>query len=300
MELMKTDTDQQVRILVVDDDDQLRVILADRLSAMGHQVSQTASLAEGLALLERETCHLVCLDVYLPDQQGLEGLRRLRELQPQLPVIMMTAHGTIDLAVEAMKHGAYDFVTKPMNFNRLDLLVTRVLENTQLRTEVDYLRRAADAPYSDIVGGDTGLREVMEQVRRVAASSATVLLRGETGTGKEVIARAIHRLSPRRQKPFVVANCAAIPRELMESEMFGHVRGAFTGAVGTRAGFFETAGGGTLLLDEIGDLDHDLQAKILRVLEEGSYRKVGATTMQQNRSRVIASTHQPLEQLMTA
>jgi len=216
----------------------------------------------------------------------------------ELPIVIMTAHGSIDLAVEAMKQGAHDFVTKPIDFKRLAVVIARALESSQLRTEVSYLRRAADAPFSEIIGKDTGLRQVMAMVRQVAAADATVLLRGETGTGKEVIARAIHRLSPRSGRPFVVANCAAIPRELMESEMFGHRRGAFTGAVADHAGYFETAGAGTLLLDEIGDLDLNLQAKILRVLEDGSYRKVGAATVQQNRARIIGSTHQPLERLM--
>jgi len=213
-------------------------------------------------------------------------------------VIIMTAHGTIDMAVEAMKEGAYEFVTKPLNLKRLGLLVERAIEGNQLRTEIDYLRRATDEPFIEIIGRRTGLKKAMDLAERVASSDTTVLLRGETGTGKEVIARAIHRFSPRRHKPFVVANCAAIPRELMESEMFGHTKGAFSGAVAEHAGFFETADNGTLLLDEIGDLNMDLQAKILRALEDGSYRKVGSTTTLYNGARIIASTHQPLEKMM--
>jgi DNA-binding NtrC family response regulator len=298
MTMTDTRTESDGHILLVDDDDGLRMIVSDRLHSMGHRVDQAACLEDAIAQLEHESYQLVLLDVFLPDQQNLEGLRRIRERVPSLPVIMMTAHGTIDLAVEAMKEGAYDFVTKPLDFKRLSSLVERAIESSQLRTEVSYLRRATDEPFSDIVGERTGLEPTMDLVRRVAASDTTVLLRGETGTGKEVIARAIHRLSPRRDKPFVVANCAAIPRDLMESEMFGHTRGAFTGAVADHAGFFETAGRGTLLLDEIGDLNLDLQAKILRVLEDGSYRKVGSSATLSNRARVIASTHQPLESLM--
>lgn len=298
MTVSETKRKQEALLLVVDDDDNLRMIMSDRLSNMGHKVDQASSLAEAMEQLGRESYQLLLLDIFLPDQQGLEGLRNIRKRFRSLPVIVMTAHGTIDLAVEAMKEGAYDFVTKPMNFKRLSVLVERAIESCELRTEVDYLRRAVDEPYSEIVGEQTGLKAVMELVRRVADTDTTVLLRGETGTGKEVIARAIHRLSPRRHKPFVVANCAAIPRELMESEMFGHTRGAFTGAVANHAGFFETAGGGTLLLDEIGDLNMDLQSKILRVLEDGSYRKVGSSTALNNRARIIASTHQPLESLM--
>jgi DNA-binding NtrC family response regulator len=292
------DERHSARILVVDDDENLRLILSDRLLNMGHQVREADSLAAALKCLSEDSFQLLFLDVYLPDQANLEGLRQIRQDWPTLPIIVMTAHGTIDLAVIAMKEGAYDFVTKPMDFKRLGVVVDRALESSQLRTEISYLRRAADAPFHDIVGEQGGLKASLDLARQVADSDATVLLRGETGTGKEVVARAIHRLSSRRDRPFVVANCAAIPRELMESEMFGHRRGAFTGAVADQAGFFEAAGGGTLLLDEIGDLDLDLQAKILHVLEDGSYRKVGSTSLQRNRARVIASTHQPLEKMM--
>ena len=294
----KAGRDGAANILIVDDDDNLRMIISDRLTNAGYRISQASNLGEGLESLKRESFQLVLLDIYLPDQNGLEGLKKIRALQASLPVIIMTAHGTIDVAVEAMKEGAYEFVTKPLDFKRLGMLVERAIESTQLRTEIDYLRRATDEPFTEIIGERTSLRNVMDLVGRVAGSDTTVLLRGETGTGKEVIARAIHRLSPRRLRPFVVANCAAIPRELMESEMFGHTKGAFTNAVADHAGFFETAGIGTLLLDEIGDLNMDLQAKILRVLEDGSYRKVGSTTTIYNRARIVASTHQPLEKLM--
>ena len=286
------------RILVVEDDENLRIILSDRLVDGGYRVSQAASLAEALQVLDRDSCQLALLDIFLPDQSGLEGLKQIRDRFPSVPVIVMTAHGTIDMAVEAIKEGAYEFITKPLDFKRLGVLVERAIESFQLRTEVDYLRRAADKPFTAIIGERRGLRRAMELVRSVADSDTTVLLRGETGTGKEVIARAIRRLSSRRKRPFVVANCAAIPRELMESEMFGHVKGSFTNAISDHAGVFETAGNGTLLLDEIGDLNHDLQAKILRVLEDGSFKKVGGKTVQYSRARIIASTHQHLEKLM--
>lgn len=285
-------------VLLVDDDSNLLMIVSDRLMNAGYRVSQASNLREALELLERESFHLVLLDIYLPDQNGVEGLMKIKARNASLPVIIMTAHGTIDMAVEAMKEGAYEFVTKPLDLKRLGMLVERAIESNQLRTEIDYLRRATDEPFIEIIGKRTGLKIAMDLAERVAGSDTTVLLRGETGTGKEVIARAIHRLSPRRHRPFVVANCAAIPRELMESEMFGHTRGAFSGAVAEHAGFFETAGTGTLLLDEIGDLNMDLQAKILRALEDGSYRKVGSTTTLYNRARIIASTHQPLEKMM--
>jgi len=295
---LKNIRESVAHVLLVDDDSNLLMIVSDRLTNAGYRVSQASSLGEALGLLERENVHLVLLDIYLPDQSGLEGLRKIRAQYASLPVIIMTAHGTIDMAVEAMKEGAYEFITKPLDLKRLGMLVDRAIESRQLRTEVDYLRRATDEPFIEIIGKKTGLRIAMDLAERVAGSDTTVLLRGETGTGKEVIARAIHRLSPRRHRPFIVANCAAIPRELMESEMFGHTKGAFTGAVADHAGFFETAGNGTLLLDEIGDLNMDLQAKILRVLEDGSYRKVGSSTTLYNRARIIASTHQPLEKLM--
>jgi len=290
--------DGAAQVLVVDDDENLRVILTDRLAGSGYGVSLASSMAEAVSRLERESYQLVLLDIYLPDQSGLEGLRKILELHPSLPVILMTAHGTIGMAVEAMKEGARDFITKPIDFKRLGVIVEREIERSRMKSEIHYLRRATDEPFSEIIGAGTGLRKVMDLVRQVARSNTSVLLRGETGTGKEVIAREIHRLSPRRDRPFIVANSAAIPRELMESEMFGHVKGSFTGAISDHEGFFETAGVGTLLLDEIGDLDMGLQAKILRVLEDGSFKKVGSTRTQYNRARIIASTHQDLERLI--
>jgi DNA-binding NtrC family response regulator len=286
------------RILVVEDDENLRLIITDRLTDMGYAVSQAGSLKEAIDTLERENCQLVMLDIFLPDQSDLEGLKKLRNRFRNVPVIVMTAHGTIDLAVEAMKEGAYDFATKPLDFKRLNLLLPRAIESSQLRTEIDYLRKADDEPYTLIVGERTGLKNVMDMVRQVSDSDTTVLLRGETGTGKEVIARLIRRLSARSKKPFVVADCAAIPKELMESEVFGHLKGSFTGAIADRAGVFETAGDGTLLLDEIGDMNVDLQAKILRVLENGTYRKIGSEAPQTSRARILASTHQNLERLI--
>jgi DNA-binding NtrC family response regulator len=286
------------RILVVEDDANLRMIVSDRLTGMGYRISEASSLTEAVEVLDRESCRLALLDIFLPDQSGLEGLRLIRDRFSAMPVIVMTAHGTIDMAVEAIRQGAYDFMTKPLDFKRLSFLIERAIESQQLRTEVDYLRRATDEPFTEIIGERTSLRGVMDLVRDVAGSDKTVLLRGETGTGKEVIARAIHRLSPRRRRPFVVANCAAIPKDLMESEMFGHVKGSFTSAIADHAGFFETAGRGTLLLDEIGDLDYGLQAKILRALENGTFKKVGARNEQSSSARVIASTHQDLERLI--
>ena len=286
------------RLLVVEDDENLRMIVSDRLVDMGYRISHAPSLKDAMEALERESFQLVLLDIFLPDQSGLEGLKMIRDRFPAVQVIVMTAHGTIDMAVEAIKEGTYDFITKPLDFKRLGILIQRAIESTQLRTEVDYLRRTADEPFTSIIGERTGLRRAMELVHSVADSDTTVLLRGETGSGKEVIARAIHRFSSKNRRAFVVANCAAIPRELMESEMFGHVKGSFTGAISDHAGVFETAGDGTLLLDEIGDLDYGLQAKILRVLEDGTFKKVGAKTSRNSHARIIASTHQHLEKLM--
>jgi DNA-binding NtrC family response regulator len=283
------------RILVVEDDENLRLILSDRLAGIGYSVSQAGTLAQAFTALREEDCQLVLLDIFLPDQSNLEGLRSIRQDFPSAPVIVMTAHGSIDLAVEATREGAYEFVTKPLDYKRLEVLIRRAIESSRLQVEVDYLRRATDEPFSQVIGERTGLREVFRLVRQVAASDTSVLLRGETGTGKEVVARAIHRLSDRRDKPFAVANCAAIPKELMESEMFGHKKGSFTGAIADHSGVFETAADGTLLLDEIGDLNIELQAKILRVLENGTFRRVGGTKDLQNKARVIASTHQKLE-----
>ena len=286
------------RILVVEDDENLRMIISDRLTNMGYRISQAASLKEAVDELNRESCQLTLLDIFLPDQSGLEGLKQIRAHFKSMPVIVMTAHGTIDMAVEAMREGAYEFVQKPLDFKHLEVLVQRAIERFQLRTEIDYLRRAADEPFNLVVGEKTGLKSVMELVYQVSDSDTTVLLRGETGTGKEVIARRIRKLSERGKRPFVVADCAAIPKDLMETEMFGHLKGAFTGAIADHAGVFETAGDGTLLLDEIGDMNYDLQAKILRVLENGSYRRIGAKAPQNSRARILASTHQNLERLI--
>lgn len=286
------------RILVVEDDENLRMIISDRLTNMGYRISQASSLKEAVDELNRESCQLTLLDIFLPDQSGLEGLRQIRAHFRSMPVIVMTAHGTIDMAVEAMREGAYEFVQKPLDFKHLEVLVQRAIERFQLRTEIDYLRRAADEPFNLVVGEKTGLKSVMELVYQVADSDTTVLLRGETGTGKEVIARRIRKLSERGKRPFVVADCAAIPKDLMETEMFGHLKGSFTGAIADHAGVFETAGDGTLLLDEIGDMNYDLQAKILRVLENGTYRRIGAKAPQSSRARILASTHQNLERLI--
>ncbi len=286
------------RILVVEDDENLRMIISDRLTNMGYKISQAGSLKEAVDELNKESCQLTLLDIFLPDQSGLEGLRQIRASFKSMPVIVMTAHGTIDMAVEAMREGAYEFVQKPLDFKHLEVLVQRAIERFQLRTEIDYLRRAADEPFSLVVGEKTGLKSVMELVYQVADSDTTVLLRGETGTGKEVIARRIRKISARGNRPFVVADCAAIPKDLMETEMFGHHKGSFTGAIADHAGVFETAGDGTLLLDEIGDMNFELQAKILRVLEDGSYRRIGAKAPQSSRARILASTHQNLERLI--
>ena len=203
MELPVDANGSAARILVVEDDANLRMIVSDRLAGMGYRVCEASSLKEAMETLDRESCRLALLDIFLPDQSGLEGLRRIREREPTMPVIVMTAHGTIDLAIEAIREGAYEFITKPLDFKRLAVLVERAIESFLLRTEVDYLRRAADEPFTAIIGERTGLRAALEIVRSVASSDTTVLIRGETGTGKEVIARAIHRLSPRRKRSTV-------------------------------------------------------------------------------------------------
>ncbi len=274
------------------------MIVSDRLRRSGYLPAEARSIAEAERMLAAENYQLVLLDIFLPDQEKLEGLERIKKAYPRIPVIVMTAHGTIDLAVEAMKQGAYEFITKPIDFKRLGVLIERAIESFELKSEVSYLRKIAFEPFGGMIGQDSGLDDAMELAGQVAPTDTTVLLRGETGTGKEVMARAIHFMSDRSDRTFVVANCAAIPRELMESEMFGHVRGAFTGAISDHTGFFESAGRGTLLLDEIGDLDMALQAKILRVLEDGAFKKVGSNTALYNRARIIASTHQPLEELI--
>jgi two-component system NtrC family response regulator len=288
------------RILLVDDDESLRRITQLQLQEAGYEVASAASGEQALAMMEQQAPALVITDLKMPGVSGLDLLRKIRDAYPLTTVLMVTAFGTVQTAVEAMKAGAYDYVTKPIDYDELVLLVSRALEHQQLVEEVQHLRLNLDRKYGfeAIIGHSKALLTVLEMASRVAQRDSTVLIRGETGTGKELLARAIHQNSQRKTRPFVTINCGAIPRELLESELFGHARGSFTGAVGTKRGKVESADGGTLFLDEIGEMPLELQVKLLRLIQFGEIEKVGAAAPVTVDVRIIAATHRNLQGLI--
>jgi DNA-binding NtrC family response regulator len=286
-------------ILVVDDDSSLRRVMKMQLEEAGYEVSLAADGDEGWKMLREVEPQLIITDLQMPTT-GLELLGRVTKEGMQTTVIVVTAFGTIETAVEAMKLGAYDYVTKPIDFEALVLIVHRAMERQSLLEEVRTLRSALDQRYgfSGIVGHSKGFLRVLDQAARVSQRTTTVLIQGETGTGKELVARAIHHNSPRSSRPFIAVNCGAIPRELVESELFGYVRGAFTGALSNKSGRFESADGGTIFLDEVGELPLEAQVKLLRVLQEGEVHKLGANTPIKVDVRVIAATHRDLSAMV--
>jgi DNA-binding NtrC family response regulator len=285
------------RILVVDDQDVMRDPLMESLKRDGHEVAAASDGPAAIAKLEAGRFDLLITDLKMPRMNGLELLTEARRLRPDMPVVLMTAFATIQTAVEAMKLGAYDYIQKPFNADELRLLVDRTLEHSRLRLENQALRTIADQQNArPLIGQSEVMQEVRRRIEQVGRSSVTVLVRGESGTGKEVVARAIHAASDRRERPFLAVNCAALSENLLESELFGHEKGAFTGADKLRRGRFELADGGTLLLDEISEIAPALQAKLLRVLQESSFERVGSSVTQQVDVRVIATTNRDLEQ----
>ncbi len=286
-------------ILVVDDDSSLRKVVKMQLEEAGYGVSVATDGEQAWSMLKESEPQLVITDLRMPTT-GLELLRRITKEGMQTTVIVVTAFGTIETAVEAMRMGAYDYVTKPIDFEALVLIVHRAIERQNLIEEVRTLRSAMDQRYGfeKIVGHSKSFLHVLDQAARVSQRDTTVLIQGETGTGKELIARAIHHNSRRNSRPFVAINCGAIPKELVESELFGYSRGAFTGALTNKAGRFEAADGGTLFLDEVGDLPLDAQVKLLRVLQEGELHKLGANNPIKVDVRVIAATHRNLSAMV--
>ncbi len=290
-----------MNLLIIDDDDTLRSLLAAELARFGHAVVTAATGEEGLrAALESEH-DVALLDLSLPDQAGLDVLRRLRAERPALEVIVLTAHGTIDGAIAAMKLGAYDFLQKPSPLAAIELAIRRALEHRRLGEEnarlKDGLRPTGLS--SDLIGSGPEFEELRRFIGKVAATDSTVLIRGETGTGKEMVAAALHRASARRDHPFVAVDCASLNENLLQSELFGHERGAFTGAVTMRHGLFESADGGTLFLDEVGDVSPALQASLLRVLETSRFRRVGGAREIRVDVRLIAATNRALERMIS-
>ena len=284
------------RVIIVDDDRRTRRMLQILVEKLGLESSAVEGVEDALSALREESAALVLTDLKMPGADGIELMRRLRSLDEHVPVIVLTAYGTVEAAVEAMKLGAIDFIAKPFDVDALELLIKRSLEMSRFRAENRYLREEADRspPFEDILGDSSPMREVFDLIQRVGPTRSAVLVTGETGTGKELVARAIHRRSPRKGKLFVPLNCAAIPSELLESELFGHVRGAFTGAQADREGKFRAADGGTLFLDEIGDMDQRLQAKLLRALQEGIIEPVGGNRRVRVDVRIVSSTNRDL------
>ncbi|RKZ13336.1 sigma-54-dependent Fis family transcriptional regulator [bacterium] len=278
-------------LLVVDDEQNIRRSLSMILGGEGFEVLDAATGEDALVRLAKGGVDAVFLDVMLPGIDGLEVLRRIRESNSEIPVVMISGHATIERAVEATRLGAFDFVEKPFSRDRILVLARNATEQARLRREV-----AAGSGTEELIGASPAMERLREQIDQVAPTDARVLLRGESGTGKELVARRLHRLSRRANRPFVKVNCAAIPEELIEAELFGAVKGAYTGADADREGRFAAADGGTLLLDEIGDMSMKAQVKVLRVLQEGEFEPVGSTKSLQVDVRVIAATHQDLEQ----
>ncbi|MDT8342585.1 MAG: sigma-54 dependent transcriptional regulator [Longimicrobiales bacterium] len=287
------------RILVVDDEASIREALQQLFEYEGHTVVLASDGMEALEVVAGPEPDLVFLDVKMPGLDGLEVLQRMREAGATAPVVMISGHGTIDTAVDATRRGAYDFLEKPLDSDRLLLTLRNALALRGLSAKVEALETEVETRYR-IVGGSAAIRQVLERLERVAPTDGRVLVTGENGTGKELVARAIHRLSPRAERPFVEVNCAAIPSELIESELFGHIKGSFTGAVADRPGKFEQAHEGTLFLDEVGDMSLAAQAKVLRALEEGVITRVGGSRAVEVDVRVVAATNKELPEEIEA
>lgn len=283
-------------ILVVDDAADTREVIKDRLESLGYRVLTAANGSEGLEALERHNPQLVLLDVEMPGMNGLEVLKQIRRQEHDVTVVMITAYGTIERAVQAMKSGAYDFIPKPFEPDHIALIVAKALERETLKREVAILSEQLDDRHRMIVGQSTVMNGAVELARKAAASRSTILLLGESGTGKEIFARAIHNWSDRSHQPFIAINCVGLSKELLESELFGHEKGAFTGASTLKKGKMELAHGGTVFLDEVGDISTDVQTKLLRFIEEREFERVGGTKNIRVDVRIIAATNRDLDE----
>jgi DNA-binding NtrC family response regulator len=289
------------KILVVDDEKSILLLLREALTQWGYQVTCAGSATEALELLNTELFDALVTDIRMPDMSGLDLLREIKKKDESLEVVMMTGYPTISSAVQALKEGAYDYLSKPLILDELRHLMAKMMERRFLRGEVQSLRSrlGEELTVNELVGGSTAMQRVKDIIGKVAVTDSPVLIEGESGTGKELVAAAIHRLSPRAKRPFVPVNCSAIPQDLLESEFFGHVRGAFSGAVADALGLFRGADEGTIFLDEIAELSPALQVKLLRVLQEMQVRPVGSTKAHPVDVRVIAATNRDLERAMT-
>ena len=286
---------KKTEVLVVDDERDTCELLEMALSRQGMQVTTCTTAADALEKIASHDFEVVLSDLTMPDVSGLELCERILALRPDVPVVLITGHGSLEAAMGAIRAGAYDFVTKPIESKTLGMVVARAVQHRRLREQIKQLRAANNANASIIVGGSPAMRKVADLIDRVGDSDASVLIHGETGTGKELVARAVHNKSKRREGPFVAINCAAVPHSLLESELFGHARGAFTDAKSTRVGLFQQANGGTLFLDEIGELPVDVQPKLLRALQERKVRPVGDNREIPYDARIVAATNRDLE-----
>src|SRR5215510_7459370 len=282
------------RILIVDDEPLNLDLLDQELADMGHVTERALNGSEALLKLDSANPDLVLLDYQMPEMNGIEVLKEIRRRDQNLPVVIITAYGTIERAVEAVKAGANDFITKPFDPEHLALVVKKSLERAQLRSEVEFFAQELSGRYRLVAGKNALMGQTVEEAKKAAASKSTVLLLGESGTGKEIFARAIHDWSARRLKPFIAINCVGLAKELLESELFGHEKGAFTGAHQLKKGKMELAEGGTVFLDEIGDVSTEIQTKLLRFLQEKEFERVGATKPIQVDVRIIAATNRNL------
>ena len=282
-------------ILVVDDDPYIQEALGDRLESLGYRVTRASDGKQALELIDHQDPQMVFLDIEMPGMKGLDVLREIRAREKDFPVVMITAYGSVDLAVEAMKEGAYDFIPKPFKANHIALVVEKALERQRLRREKEVLSEEVDKRYRLVAGNSTKLNGAINGAKKAAASKSTILLLGESGTGKELFARAIHNWSERKDRPFIAINCVGLSKELLESELFGYERGAFTGATQLKRGKIEIANGGTVFLDEVGDISEELQAKLLRFLQEREFERVGGTQLIRVDVRIIAATNRNLE-----
>jgi DNA-binding NtrC family response regulator len=285
-----------VDLLVVDDDHEFRDTLRSRFARGGFEVRAAANGEEALDQAQRRNFGVAIFDMMMPGMNGLELLKRFKADHPDCEVILLTGQGSIETAVEAMKLGAYDYLQKPFSLKDLEVIAQKASERRSLRKEVTQLKAALERsqPPSDMIGQSTTMQEVFRLIQRAGPSDKAILILGESGTGKELVARALHRCSQRADKPMVTINCAALPETLLESELFGHEKGSFTGAISSKPGLFEVADGGTLFIDEIGELPGSLQAKLLRVLEDGSLRRIGSIQERRVNVRLLAATNRDL------
>jgi two-component system response regulator PilR (NtrC family) len=290
------------RILIVDDEQSMQEFLEILLQRDGHDVTSCSSAEEALIALDADEFDLALSDIRMPGLSGLELLQRIQERYAETLVILITAHGTTESAVEAMKRGAYDYLTKPFSVDEIRLVIQKALEKKSLSAENQLLRRQLrdNTGLPAIVGKGRAIQEVLDLVRQVSPTKANIMITGESGTGKELIARAIHSLSDRRDRPFVTVNCGAIPENLLESELFGHLKGSFTGAIANKMGLFEVAEGGTLFLDEIGEMSLGLQVKLLRAIQDKTFKRVGGTADTRVDVRICCATNRDLAEEVRA